>query len=197
MAERRTEYMRLSEILPADRNAKRHDKAAIKASIAEHGVIDTAVLDERTGKLIGGHGRLEGIGTLQQAGDEPPDGVTVADDGEWLVPIQRGWSSKDDADADAAAVKLNQLTIAGGWDDRILAEILGEQAAVAGDNAAAAIALLGFDQAQYDKLLASAAPPQAPDAFPDAEAIAGHTQHQCPKCGYAWSGSPTPNAPKA
>ncbi|MEU8356488.1 hypothetical protein AB0C27_10810 [Nonomuraea sp. NPDC048882] len=40
----------------------------------------------------------------------PPEGVKIGDDGVWLVPILRGWTSRSDAEAEAYLVAANRLT---------------------------------------------------------------------------------------
>ena len=54
-----------------------------------------------------------------------PDGVTVAEDGRWLVPVVRGWASRDDAEALAAGIALNRGPELGGGDAGELASVLG------------------------------------------------------------------------
>lgn len=120
--DRSIEYMLLADLRPDPRNPKEHDVPAIMA-LLRRGVTDVvAVIDERTGKLIAGHGRrmalLEMEATALEEGDAsdgPPPGIRLADDGRWLVPVGRGWSSKDAKEARTYLVGLNQLTIAGGW----------------------------------------------------------------------------------
>lgn len=145
--QRRIEYVALDQIAPADRNAKGHDDALIGASMDRFGFIEPGVLDERTGQLVAGHGRRERLIAKRDAGEEPPEGIVVRD-GIWAVPVVRGWSSTDDAEAEAAGLALNQATIAGGWDSETLAAMLNDLAA----------STLGFDgtgfvQANLDDLL--------------------------------------------
>ncbi len=127
MSERRIDLMPLAEVRRATRNAKRHALGAVGESIARFGVIDLPVIDERTERLVAGHGRLEALEAAHAAGEAPPDGV-VATDGGWLVPVVRGWSSRSDADAEAAGVALNRLTEVGGWDEAILADLFRDYA---------------------------------------------------------------------
>lgn len=112
------EYMPLSDLHgrrhPA--NVKAHADDVIGASIARFGYVEPIVLDERTGRLAAGHGRVERLLANAQAGDNVPDGVTLDDEtGEWLVPVARGWSSTDDAEAEAAMITLNRSGEIGGW----------------------------------------------------------------------------------
>lgn len=123
-AKRRIEYVRLSDVPPAQRNPKGHDEPGIIASIEQHDFADAPILDERTQRLVAGHGRIEALVSMRSNGDPLPDGIEVDEDGEWLVPIQRGWASKSDAHAEAFIIGHNHLVTAGGWDDRMRAEML-------------------------------------------------------------------------
>lgn len=121
---RTLEYLPVDRLVPADRNPKRHDQATLGASISRFGYIEPIVLDERTGKLVAGHGRLEQLRSRASAGEEPPEGVTVDADGNWLVPVVRGWASADDAEAEAYLLAANRTTELGGWDPNLLADAL-------------------------------------------------------------------------
>lgn len=122
------EMVPLDDLLarPAPRNAKRHDEQGIRESITRHGFVENPAIDERTGLLVAGHGRLTDLGVRRSAGEAPPDGVEVADDGTWMVPVQRGWASRSDSDAEAYLVASNELTIRGGWDEKMLAEMFDD-----------------------------------------------------------------------
>lgn len=58
-------YMPLDKIPAADRNPKAHDLGALVVAIATFGYAEPGLLDERTGKLIGGHGRLEALRAIR------------------------------------------------------------------------------------------------------------------------------------
>jgi len=155
---RRIALTPLSRVLPAARNVKTHDMESIKGSIKRFGFADALVLDERTGRLVSGHGRLEALSELEKEGAEPPDGVEVAG-GEWCVPVQRGWASKNDTEAEAFLLAANKLVDAGGWDDAALIEVLKsleEQDAAEG---------LGWDANELEALLA---PPVVVEGATDA-----------------------------
>jgi len=150
--DRRVEYMTLTGILRAPRNPKQHDGAGIRASVTSFGLADLPVLDERTGRLVSGHGRLEQLEAMAAAPDaQPPDGVQVAPDGTWLVPVVRGWASATDAEAEAYLLYANKSTMSAGWDDGQLAEMLSEL--VAHDEGLAALA--GFPAGELDELFRS------------------------------------------
>lgn len=122
------ELVALADLLarPAPRNPKNHDEAGIRASVTRHGFVEAPTIDERTGRLVAGHGRLGDLAARKAAGEEPPEGIDVDEGGEWLVPTQRGWASRSDRDAEAYVVAANKLTESGGWDDELLAQMLGD-----------------------------------------------------------------------
>lgn len=116
-------YMPLHELRPAKRNVKGHDQAGIDQSMQRFGFASTPMIDERTGLLEAGHGRIKTLLDKHWIGGDPPAGIRVREDGEWLVPVQRGWASENDAEAEAYGLADNRLTEVGGWDDT-LAEML-------------------------------------------------------------------------
>lgn len=123
---RRIEYRRLSEVLPADRNPKTHADDEIQASIQRHGFTEPVFEDGRTGKLVAGHGRLENLVLLAQAGHAVPDGIVAADDGEWMLPVVVGWSSDDDTEAEDYLSLTNRIVELGGWDPVLVAEMYAD-----------------------------------------------------------------------
>jgi DNA modification methylase len=152
MTQRRLEYMPLDELKGAPRNPKRHS-SDIPVSIGRFGYTEPIVLDERTGRMVAGHGRRTALMQMRAAKQEPPEGVQVHESGQWLVPVLRGWSSRSDTEADAYLLASNRLTEAGGWEnaelDKLLLE-LHEQDALHG---------LGFDSDYLTQLLADAGQP--------------------------------------
>jgi hypothetical protein len=118
---RRIEWLPLDELVPDPANPKDHDDAAISRSVDRFGMIDIIARDDRTGRIVSGHGRATALRTAHAAGAEPPDGIRVTDDGTWLAPVVTGWASQDDLAAQGALITLNQTTILGGWvDDQLL-----------------------------------------------------------------------------
>jgi len=159
-SERRLEYLSLDELVPALKNPKRHSDA-IDASMTRFGFTEPVILDERTGRLVAGHGRVAALRKLHQQGHAAPEGVRTKagqaegegfDDGEWLIPVLRGWASKTDADAEAYLVASNRLTEAGGWDDAALAEMLQ------GLQASDSLLGVGFSEADLDALMSRTTP---------------------------------------
>lgn len=147
-AGRRIEHMALRDLVPHPGNPKDHDLDVINASVARFGYIEPVVLDERTRRLISGHGRTETLLAMEQAGQQPPDGITIdPDSGAWLAPVVVGWSSRSDAEANAAVIALNRATELGGWVDESLLTMLDQLAEI--DDGLDGV---GFDTADIDEL---------------------------------------------
>ena len=146
----RVEYTKLSEILEADRNVKDHDIGAIHESMNRFGFTSPLLLNESSGKLVAGHGRIEALKQKKQFSEEPPINIKVDDDGEWLVPVIRGVSFKTEEEAQAYLLADNRLVELGGWNTSELIEELeklAEESSLQGT---------GFDdsdiQAMYEDL---------------------------------------------
>lgn len=146
----RLEHLLLSALTPAQRNPKNHALPALRDSIGRFGYVEPIVLDERTGRLVAGHGRAKALSLMKAKGGKPLAGVAEKD-GEWLVPVMRGWASRSDQEAEAYLLASNQLTVAGGWDEGPLAELVRELAD------AQALEGTGFDAEALEKLLGEAA----------------------------------------
>lgn len=123
---RRIDYLPLPEIARAVRNPKEHDLPTIRKSIQKWGCTLAGELDDRTDRLVAGHGRLLVLEELVADGVSPPEGVKVSDDGVWLVPILRGWSSRSDTDAEGYLVANNAIPERGGWDRGLLGDMLAD-----------------------------------------------------------------------
>ena len=164
-AEIRIEYTALAALLRAPRNAKRHDIVALRQSMERFGFTQPLAINEATGTLVEGHGRLEVLQALKAQGLDAPARVTVRK-GEWYVPVVRGLSFASEQEAEAYLVAANQLTIAGGWDEKLLNETMTSLR-----DGSAGFTGLGFDQGRLDALAASFAPAvQAAIAAPAAVA---------------------------
>lgn len=133
MSDLRIEYMFLDEIQPAVRNPKLHDVDAIAASIDRHGFADPIILDERTQRLVAGHGTVEALALLWSTNPvRTPENIKVKD-GRWQVPVSRGWASKDDDHAEAFILTHNQTTMRAGWDMPVVEQMLDDLALVDGN----------------------------------------------------------------
>ncbi len=138
-------YLPVEEVVPAVRNPKGHADEAIVSSIRNFGFTEPILRDERTGRLVAGHGRLAALRRMEQRvkdgerltgpgmldsdpGSDPrmarPRGVQLDPQGRWLAPVVHGWRSRNDEEAEAYIVASNRLVELGGWDERTLAEML-------------------------------------------------------------------------
>src|SRR5687767_4858173 len=91
----RVQYFPLSSLKPAKRNPKKHEIDTVLASMGRFGYVAPMILDERTGRLVAGHGRLESLKKAKAEGKKPPTRIRVKN-GDWLVPVVRGVSFADD-----------------------------------------------------------------------------------------------------
>jgi hypothetical protein len=160
---RRLELMPLGELTGADVNPKRHAQADLGKSIGRFGYVEPCVLDERTQRLVAGHGRVQALRVAKQRGDAPPEGVEDRG-GFWWVPVLRGWSSRSDAEAQSYLLASNQLTTAGGWDTEALADLLKSlevQDALEGT---------GFSPKDVEAMVAGALAPAVVDGKTNADA---------------------------
>jgi hypothetical protein len=150
--EMRIEYQDLNTLLRAERNPKHHYKVSLGASMNRWGFTQPLAVDDRTGRIVEGHGRLDVLQELRQAGAAAPIRVQVKGK-KWLVPIVRGVSFASDAEAEAYLIAANQLTTAGGWNDSLLNQMMADlQTANVGFEG------LGFDQGKINAMLAAFAP---------------------------------------
>lgn len=151
MDDRRVEYMPIAAIEPAPRNPKAHAVEAIAKSVDRFGLAELPLIDERTGRLVAGHGRLDDLIARRRDGEPPPAGVRVGPggDGDWLVPVIRGWASTSDEDAEAYLVASNRLSDLGGWDDEGLHDLLSDLA----EQDAALLAVTGYTEDDMAGLL--------------------------------------------
>lgn len=147
-------YMDLTDLLKTDKNPKKHDLPALRASMLRWGFTQPLAIDERTGKLVEGHGRIEVLQEMKKAGGKPPARVEARSGGKaWFVPVVRGLSFESDLEAEAYLIAANQLTTAGGWDDGLLSTMMQEL-----KTANVSFEGLGFQPQALDRMLASFAP---------------------------------------
>lgn len=137
----------LQSIKPATRNPKDHDLGELVVSLQRFGFVGSLLIDTRTGRLLAGHGRLEALQQLRQKGLRPA-GIELAEDGDWLVPVER-WTSSNDVEAEAFIVAANRIGERGGWNQPMLEQVLADLAR-GGD---AALAGIGFDLADVDDMI--------------------------------------------
>ena len=125
MAQLKVTHRDLDSVLLARTNPKRHALETVAASIRRFGFLDPVIVDGRTGRVVGGHGRIEALNAMRTGGEPRPSGIGGRGD-TWLVPTVDGWQSANDGEADAALVALNLTSEQGGWDLTELAALLDQ-----------------------------------------------------------------------
>lgn len=143
------EYRVLDDLLRWPRNPKDHDLEQLSKSFTRFGYTDPILVDETSGRIVAGHGRLEALQEKQAAGEDRPDLIDVDEHGRWLVPVIRGVGFKDNLEAEAYLVADNQLVIGPGWKTSELDAMLAEHV-----NAGRALEGTGIDAAALQKRLA-------------------------------------------
>lgn len=141
------EYLPVDDLPEDERNPKAHLLDDIDASMSRFGYVEPIVIDERTGKLLSGHGRRETLQARKARGEPPPLNVEVDEQGRWLAPVVRGVRTTSDIEAGALLVGLNELVGAGGWDQARLATLLEET------RARSTLVGTGYTSERLDELL--------------------------------------------
>lgn len=142
----RLEHVPLGQLRGWPRNPKQHDLLSIRRSYDRFGFVLPLVEDATSTQLVAGHGRLEVLLQMRDAGEEPPRRIIVDEHGDWLVPVLRGVTFADEREAEAYIVADNKLAEVGGWDERLLADVLGDLDL---DDAL----VTGFSEAELQRLL--------------------------------------------
>lgn len=146
---KRSEIVKIDKIVPYARNARTHSKeqiAQIRASFREFGVVAPLVVDEKYNLLVG-HGRLE---AARAEGIEELTCIVV----EHLTDAQKR----------AYIIADNRLALNAGWDAEMLSVELADLQGADFD-----ISLLGFDDAELNKLLGNIEDVKDDDFDVDAE----------------------------
>lgn len=143
------EYVPLGQLQKAPRNPKLHAFDELGQSIDRFGYVQPCLVDEATGQLAAGHGRVERLEKMKAAGVAPPDRIQVDKAGEWLVPVIRGVAFKSPQEAEAYLVADNRLVEMGGWDDKKLAEILNDLR-----SQSTSFEGIGWSEAELDRMVA-------------------------------------------
>lgn len=161
---------RIADIKPYPRNPRTHPPAQVKmlgGLLKKYGPDQDIVVDEK-GVIIKGHGRR--LGAIEA--------------GLKTFPVTQRFDLSD-VEKTSMRIEDNQVTLLGGWDTDLIRGELKSLSAEGFD-----LGLLGFGEAQ---LVSFQTTPQPPNEFAQfGEDIP--TEHQCPKCGYRWSGKPTPES---
>lgn len=157
----------IASIRPDPRNARRHSDEQIDGivrSIKRFG-FPTPILVLHNGQIVAGEGRW--LSAKKMGLREVP-----------TLAAPKGWSA---ADAKAYALADNQLGDESEWNEAVLREELRALETSGYD-----LSALGFSDDRLEELLRQQGA-QAPGDFPSFDENI-ETTHQCPSCGYQWSG---------
>ena len=123
-------------LVPADYNPRKiskHQAEALKRSLDRWGFVEPIVANKRTGRIVGGHQRLDGALALALP----------------TVPVH--WIDVDEASEKALNIALNQIS--GEWDEQLLSDLLLELEHDGQD-----LEDLGFDADELQAIIDAAAP---------------------------------------
>lgn len=122
-------------------NPKEHNIGEIIQSIKRFGFVELPVVNDTTGFLVAGHGRVTALQFMYKDAEELPKYIDVEKDTqEWLVPTLHV-AFETDMEARAYLIASNTLTIDGGWNEAKLLEMLAEVSATTEN-----LSGTGFDQ---------------------------------------------------
>ena len=125
-------YEDLDDIVSADNNPKDHDLGVLYQSMQRFGFTNPIIMNESTGKLLAGHGRLKTLQMMKDNGEDAPKRIDVVKDIEddrietWYVPVLYGVSIDNLSEAQAYLIADNRLTELGGWKPMDLMDSLTE-----------------------------------------------------------------------
>ena len=177
------EYVPLTTVKRWPRNPKEHDLGQIHQSMARFGFVNPLIVNEATGELLAGHGRLDTLEQRHAAGDPPPDGIQ-ANNGHWMIPVVRGITLATE-EAAAYTIADNRLVELGAWNDADLAAILQE----------INLEGVGFNQDDLDEILKGLNPPEPQeDPGPQLDKAAELQEQWGTALGQIWE-IPSVNAP--
>lgn len=142
------EYMDLNDLENWPGNPKDHDLGLIHEMINKFGFVSPVMIDEDSGKMIAGHGRIETLLQKKASGEDPP-GRIIKEKDKWLVPVIRGLRFEDTDSAFAYLIGENQSTIMGGWHEELLIKELSRLA----NEAVNELSGTGFDGEDLDRMI--------------------------------------------
>ena len=173
----RIEYKPLAEVLRWPANPKLHDLDGLETAFRRFGFVTPPIVNEATGELVTGHGRVEALERRRSAGMSPPERIKLDADGGWLVPLVYGIAFDDPDEAARYAIGDNRLVELGGWDQSLLQELVVELVESMGDRA---LDGLGMLPGEVGVFLDAA---DLPDVVPIGPDIANDVEFvRCPKC---------------
>lgn len=129
------EYVSIDKLVKWPKNPKLHSPENIEKSFNRFGFVNPIIVDEKTGRIVAGHGRIDTAQKMKVLGLEPPERV-LRKGKDWLLPVVRGVRFENDREAEAYLIADNQLTMSEGFDNAALSTMIkhlqGDQLAVIG-----------------------------------------------------------------
>lgn len=181
-------YVPIDTLQLWDRNPKKHEPEQLATSIRRYGFKDPPKfepsLNGGRGGIVEGNGRIAVLRSMEEAGEEPPRGIAVDSDGQWLVPVLFGLDARSQAEAESYGVDHNALTLGGsGLGVEDLIQLFDEEALqrVLGDIPDASELLVSLSTEDLDALLQG--PDFKPAAAEDQSRLDEREPIVCPECG--------------
>jgi len=140
------EYLPLLTLKKWPRNPKEHDLPQLNKSIARFGYVNPIIINESSGEILAGHGRLDALLERKGKAEPCPDGCKQ-NGSDWLVPVIRGVELPTE-EAEAYAIADNRIVEIGGYDESLLADVLKDLGDGAGTEGT------GFNEKDIAELLA-------------------------------------------
>lgn len=162
------EWWRIEKIKPYPSNPRTHPPAQITllAALLKRRGIDQPIVVDEDGVILKGHGRR--LAAIEA-------GLT-----SFPVVQHRGMP---ESERQAMRIEDNQVALLSGWDATLIQSEIGDLKL-----AGYPLELLGFGDAQLVSFQTTPGPPSEFQVFGD-DIV---TEHECPKCGYRWSGTTAP-----
>lgn len=198
------DYVIIDSLKATPGNPKDHDIPGIARSIATLGYAEPILEDGRTGRVIAGHGRIEALTHLRDhpnilaearalADDPtqgPPRGIKEGPNGEWMMPVVKGWESANDDEATTYLIASNRWVEMGGWDNTALTSLL----ASLNNHGGGLMEVAGYTPEDLDRLISAQAIPdladfKSPDEGDDdyGDGSGGGRPVECPACGHTFT----------
>lgn len=186
---------KVGDAAPNPENPRRISAERLQAlgdSMHEHGDLSALVLNERTGRIVGGNQRHthlpeDAVLRVWKRYDPPTESGTVAIattelDGEpWFVRIV-------DVEEETERRMMVAANAHGGeWEEASLARLVSEWR-----DSDRELLLAGLTEDRAKKLL-ERFDPDPPDDFPEMDPDEMEEDHRCPSCGYEWNGACKPD----
>lgn len=111
--ELRLEYVPLDKIKKWPRNPRIHSPRLGKL-FEKYGFLKPLLLDEASGRLVAGHGRIDELIRKRDVGEDPPDGLKIIGT-QWRVPVLRGKSFASEKEAEEFLYDDNLSTDEASW----------------------------------------------------------------------------------